>query len=234
MGDTFAVTRTLDTIRASTALIVGAGYVGLEMAEALTTRGLSGIQCRTAPEVLSTVDPALGRLVHDELAGTASRSSPAPRSTRSPAPRRVGRLHVEAGTDRGQPVTRTGRPGPRRGRRPPRHRPRRRPPARRSACGARSRSTAACAPASRRLRRRRLRRHPSSPARRHLPAAGHHRPQAGPRRGRERARRDTAFAGSLGTQVVKVFDLVAARTGLRDHEAAAAGFDPGDHRVRGR
>ena len=34
------------------------------------------------------------------------------------------------------------------------------------------------------------------------------------------------FAGSLGTQVVKVFDLVAARTGLRDHEATAAGFDP--------
>ena len=34
------------------------------------------------------------------------------------------------------------------------------------------------------------------------------------------------FAGSLGTQVVKVFDLVAARTGLRDHEAVAGGFDP--------
>ncbi len=30
------------------------------------------------------------------------------------------------------------------------------------------------------------------------------------------------FAGSLGTQVVKVFDLVAARTGLREHEAAGA------------
>ena len=37
---------------------------------------------------------------------------------------------------------------------------------------------------------------------------------------------DRTFAGSLGTQVVKVFDLVAARTGLRDHEAAAAGFTP--------
>ena len=37
---------------------------------------------------------------------------------------------------------------------------------------------------------------------------------------------DRAFAGSLGTQVVKVFDLVAARTGVRDHEAAGAGFDP--------
>ena len=35
-----------------------------------------------------------------------------------------------------------------------------------------------------------------------------------------------SFAGSLGTQVVKVFDLAVARTGLRDHEAEAAGFDP--------
>jgi len=34
------------------------------------------------------------------------------------------------------------------------------------------------------------------------------------------------FAGSLGTQVVKIFDQAAARTGLRDHEASAAGFDP--------
>ena len=34
------------------------------------------------------------------------------------------------------------------------------------------------------------------------------------------------FAGILGTQVVKVFDLVAARTGLRDAEAHAAGYDP--------
>ena len=33
------------------------------------------------------------------------------------------------------------------------------------------------------------------------------------------------FAGSLGTQVVKIFDQAAARTGLRDHEAAPAGFD---------
>jgi NADPH-dependent 2,4-dienoyl-CoA reductase/sulfur reductase-like enzyme len=33
------------------------------------------------------------------------------------------------------------------------------------------------------------------------------------------------FAGSLGTQVVKVFELAVARTGLRDHEAQAAGFD---------
>jgi NADPH-dependent 2,4-dienoyl-CoA reductase/sulfur reductase-like enzyme len=33
------------------------------------------------------------------------------------------------------------------------------------------------------------------------------------------------FAGSLGTQVVKIFDQAAARTGLRDPEATAAGYD---------
>jgi NADPH-dependent 2,4-dienoyl-CoA reductase/sulfur reductase-like enzyme len=37
---------------------------------------------------------------------------------------------------------------------------------------------------------------------------------------------DRLFEGSLGTQVVKVFDLATARTGLRDQEAKRAGFDP--------
>jgi NADPH-dependent 2,4-dienoyl-CoA reductase/sulfur reductase-like enzyme len=34
------------------------------------------------------------------------------------------------------------------------------------------------------------------------------------------------FAGSLGTQVVKVFDLAIARTSLREEESRKAGFDP--------
>ncbi len=45
------------------------------------------------------------------------------------------------------------------------------------------------------------------------------------------------YAGSVGTQVVKVFDLVAARTGLRDHDASGAGYPalttqstPDDHK----
>jgi len=37
---------------------------------------------------------------------------------------------------------------------------------------------------------------------------------------------DREFAGSLGTQVVKIFDHAAARTGLRHHEASQAGFTP--------
>ncbi|MGL1227177.1 NAD-binding protein, partial [Vibrio parahaemolyticus] len=40
MGDTFALERYLDEREPRSALIVGAGYVGLEMAEALTVRGL--------------------------------------------------------------------------------------------------------------------------------------------------------------------------------------------------
>ena len=37
---------------------------------------------------------------------------------------------------------------------------------------------------------------------------------------------ERTFAGSLGTQVVKIFDLAVARTGLRHHEAAAADLSP--------
>jgi NADPH-dependent 2,4-dienoyl-CoA reductase/sulfur reductase-like enzyme len=37
---------------------------------------------------------------------------------------------------------------------------------------------------------------------------------------------DREFAGSLGTQVVKIFEHAVARTGLRDHEAEAGGYDP--------
>jgi NADPH-dependent 2,4-dienoyl-CoA reductase/sulfur reductase-like enzyme len=37
---------------------------------------------------------------------------------------------------------------------------------------------------------------------------------------------DASFAGTLGTQVVRVFDRVAAATGLRDSEAGQAGYDP--------
>jgi len=69
MSDTFAVMRTLTNSSPATALIVGAGYIGLEMADALTVRGLSVIQMEQLPEVLPTVDPSLGALVRDQLAG---------------------------------------------------------------------------------------------------------------------------------------------------------------------
>jgi NADPH-dependent 2,4-dienoyl-CoA reductase/sulfur reductase-like enzyme len=67
MGDTFAVMSTLEDTSPSSALIVGAGYIGLEMAEAFVARGLAVTQVEQLPEVLPTVDPELGQLVHTQL-----------------------------------------------------------------------------------------------------------------------------------------------------------------------
>ncbi|HUO72423.1 MAG TPA: FAD-dependent oxidoreductase [Solirubrobacteraceae bacterium] len=67
MGDTFALMRSLEEPDIKRAVIVGAGYIGLEMAEALTMRGLSVTQLEQLPEVLPTIDPELGALVRGEL-----------------------------------------------------------------------------------------------------------------------------------------------------------------------
>lgn len=68
MGDTFAVMDSLEQRKPRTAVIIGAGYIGLEMAEALTLRGIQVTQIEALPEVLPTVDAELGALVHTELA----------------------------------------------------------------------------------------------------------------------------------------------------------------------
>src|SRR5438445_5531276 len=62
MGDTFALMHTLAETSPGRAVIVGAGYIGLEMADALTIRGLAVTQMEQLPEVLPTVDPELGTL----------------------------------------------------------------------------------------------------------------------------------------------------------------------------
>lgn len=51
------------------AVIVGAGYIGLEMAEALVQRGLRVSVVEQAAEVLPTVDATLGAFVRDTLVG---------------------------------------------------------------------------------------------------------------------------------------------------------------------
>jgi NADPH-dependent 2,4-dienoyl-CoA reductase/sulfur reductase-like enzyme len=67
MGDMLALMATITQHRPRTAVVIGAGYIGLEMAEALTVRGLQVTQLEALPEVLPTVDPDLGRIVHQEL-----------------------------------------------------------------------------------------------------------------------------------------------------------------------
>jgi NADPH-dependent 2,4-dienoyl-CoA reductase/sulfur reductase-like enzyme len=226
MGDTFAVMRTLEETAPATAVIVGAGYIGLEMADALITRGLQVIQMEQLPEVLPTVDPPLGALVHDQLAdrgvevltGTTVRQI-----TRTSG--ETG-LQVEATTADGSTVIRQADMvlvvvGVR-------------PDTSLAASAGTTLGVRGAIAVDRGMRT-------------NLPdvyAAGDcvvtwHRllgetylplGTTAHKQGRvagENALGGTReFAGSLGTQVVKIFDQAAARTGLRDHEAAAAGYDP--------
>ncbi|MEU5212725.1 FAD-dependent oxidoreductase [Streptomyces sp. NPDC020742] len=62
----------LDTLERSTgrrAVVVGAGYIGVEMAEALVHRGyaVTVLEQRTQP--MSTLDPDMGALVHEAMCG---------------------------------------------------------------------------------------------------------------------------------------------------------------------
>ena len=67
MGDTFEVMDSLTTRDPASAVIIGAGYIGLEMAEALTARGVAVTQVEALPEVLPTVDRELGAVIRVEL-----------------------------------------------------------------------------------------------------------------------------------------------------------------------
>ena len=220
MGDTFAVMDSLQRRDPKTAVIIGAGYIGLEMAEGLTTRGIAVTQIEALPEVLPTVDPELGALVHDELERhgvqvlTHTTVSAVTRTD-------TGALTVTANYG-GETLTRTvdfvlvvvGV----------------RPDVELAAdAGAELGIKGAIAV--------------DEAMRTNLPdvfAAGdcvhtHHRllgvtwlplgttaHKQGRVAGENALGGNARFAGSVGTQVVKVFDLVAARTGLRDHEVLAA------------
>ncbi|MER5970505.1 FAD-dependent oxidoreductase [Streptomyces sp. NPDC002055] len=51
------------------AVVVGAGYIGVEMAEALVRRGCEVTVLERAGQPMATLDPDMGRLVHDAMCG---------------------------------------------------------------------------------------------------------------------------------------------------------------------
>ena len=51
------------------AVVVGGGYIGIEMAEAMVRRGLHVTVLDRAPEPMSTLDPDMGRLVRRAMTG---------------------------------------------------------------------------------------------------------------------------------------------------------------------
>ena len=228
MGDTFAVMRTLEQAAPASAVIVGAGYIGLEMADALTVRGLRVTQMEQLPEVLPTVDPRLGALVHAELAarGVEVLAATTVRAISKAPPGGTGRLQVTATAPGGATVTRAADMVL-------------------VVVGVRPETTLAADAGATLGVKGAIAVDPGM--RTGLPdvlAAGdcvitHHRllgvtylplgttaHKQGRVAGENALGGNRQFAGSLGTQVVKIFDQAAARTGLRDHEATAAGFDP--------
>ncbi len=67
MEDTQAIHAYLATKRPESIVIVGAGFIGLEMAEAMVDRGLKVELIERNPQVLPPMDPELGRVVRQTL-----------------------------------------------------------------------------------------------------------------------------------------------------------------------
>jgi len=221
MDDSFQMQRYLSAYPVRSVLIAGGGYIGLEMADALTLRGLSVTLVEHGASVLKTVDPALGEIVHAELnrhgvrvetgvqvqqlaleegqlrvSGTNGFAAHADLVLVAvgvePRTELAQALAIERGTQGAIRVSRT------------------------MATSIPDVFAAGdCVETWHRLLRQ--------PTYLPLGTTAH---KQGRVAGENALGGERLFAGTLGTQVVKVFDQVVARTGLREHEARAAGFDP--------
>ncbi|MFI9344504.1 FAD-dependent oxidoreductase [Streptomyces sp. NPDC052773] len=69
LDDGQALLDTLTGTRGRRAVVVGAGYIGVEMAEALLRRGYEVTVVNRGSEPMSTLDPDMGRLVHEAMTG---------------------------------------------------------------------------------------------------------------------------------------------------------------------
>jgi NADPH-dependent 2,4-dienoyl-CoA reductase/sulfur reductase-like enzyme len=220
MDDTFALHHAL-TAGAHSAVIVGGGYIGLEMAEAFCARGLTVTLVEQAPAVMPTVDLELGRLLGEELHR---------HGVRVVNDVTVKAIHQVAGglTVAGKPdftatadlvlVVAGVRP---------------------DTALAVAAGVATGVRGALRVDRRMRTNLPDilaagdcvetwhrlldRPAYLPLGTTAH---KQGRVAGETAVGGDREFPGSLGTQVVKVFELAVARTGLRDPDARDAGFDP--------
>ena len=221
MADSFAFQEYLNTRRPASIVIIGAGYIGMEMADAMTRRGLAVSVVEFLPSVLTTFDPALGGIVRTELerhgvqvfngfAVERIESNGNGLSVRSVAGNTIAADMVlvavgsrpETGPARSAGIE-TGVKG--------------------AICVNRRMETRIpdiyaagdCAETYHRL----LGKNTYLP----LGTTAH---KQGRVAGENAAGGEREYAGTLGTQSVKIFDLVAARTGLKDDEALKEGFSP--------
>jgi len=221
MGDMFAVLNSIQQRQVETAVVVGAGYIGIEMADALTVRGISVTQVEQLSQVLPTVDTELANVVEAELTSHGVEVLTGTKVTRVTLDHTRLRVTGDPGLDCTvdlvlvvvgvEPDTTLAQTAG-------------------VTLGTRGAvvvddhmrtgvpnvfAAGDCVHTHHRL----------LPEPTYLPL-GTTAHKQGRVAGENAVGGDRAFAGSLGTQVVKVFDLAIARTGLRDHEAAAAGYQP--------
>lgn len=221
MDDAFAIGRFISERRPRSAIIVGAGYIGMEMADALAYRGMEVTVVEFLGSVLTTVDAELGERIEAGLKAHGVKVNTGISVTG--VSEAEGQLVVQGagGFSAGADMVLV-------------------------AVGARPRTELAlsagiesgvkgalridramrtnvpdiyaagdCAETWHRL----LRQNSYLP----LGTTAH---KQGRVAGENAVGGSREFQGTLGTQAVKIFDLVVARTGLRDSEAARAGFDP--------
>lgn len=218
MDHSFRVRNHLESAKPRHVVIVGAGYIGLEMADALAHRGLAVTLAGRTPSLLPTVDPEFGEMIGDELSrnGVAFRTGMEVHTISSAGKSLKVRgadweqqcdmvlvaVGVQPNSELGSQI---GIPT--------------------GAGGAlrvdRYMKTAVpdvyaagdCGETWHRLLERNMYFPLGTTAHKQGRVAGENMLDA-----------NREFAGSVGTQVVKVFDLVIARTGLRESEAAHEGF----------
>jgi NADPH-dependent 2,4-dienoyl-CoA reductase/sulfur reductase-like enzyme len=221
MTDCFAFQEYLTMRRPASIVIIGAGYIGMEMADAMIRRGLSVSVVEFLPSVLTTFDPALGGIVRTELeqqgvqvfngfAVERIESKGNGLSVRSVAGKTIAADMVlvavgsrpESGLARSAGI-KTGFKG--------------------AICVNRRMETSIpdifaagdCAETYHRL----LGKNTYLP----LGTTAH---KQGRVAGENVIGGNREYTGTLGTQSVKIFNLVATRTGLKDDEALREGFSP--------
>ena len=67
IADTDAIYNAIETTHPKTAVVVGGGFIGVEMAENLTERGIKVTIVEKMPQVLAPLDFEMAQLVHQEL-----------------------------------------------------------------------------------------------------------------------------------------------------------------------
>ena len=225
MDDCFAMEKYMQKRLPESIIIIGAGYIGMEMADAMVRQGLSVTMLEYGPTVLATLDPDMAGHVANELikngvrvfTGIAAGSIESLENRLKVRGRRDGKDDFEVTGD--MVLVATG------------SRPETAPAV---SAGIETGFAGAIRVNSRmetsvkdiyaagdcaETRHRMLDKNIWLP----LGTTAH---KQGRVAGANAAGGSREFAGSLGTQCVKVFDRVAARTGLKESEAVSVDFSP--------